>query len=67
MLSSISHWNKLGIDIHNAESLASSKSNFPKSIFPISNPIYNRHDSKGFQLLTSLRLRLFHSRDHKLP
>ena len=49
-------------NIRNAESF---KPKLLKSIHPISNTIYNTHNPKDIQLLTSLRLRLSHPRDHK--
>ena len=49
----------------NVRNAMSFKTKLLKFIYPISNTIYNIHNPKDIQQLTSLRLTLSHPRDRK--
>ena len=58
-------WNNLDKSIRNSESFSIFKKNILKFIRPSPNKIFNCHNPKGVKLLTRLRLRLSHLRDHQ--
>ena len=58
-------WNKLDFTIRNAESFGICKSNILKFIRPTPRSFFNCYNHKGIRLMTRLRLRLSHLREHK--
>ena len=63
--SAIIEWNKLNPTIWNAESFGIFKSNILKFIRPIPKRFFNCYNHKGIRLMTRIRLRLTHLREHK--
>ena len=61
----IVEWNKLESNICNSKTLNIFKSKILKFIRPTANSIFGCHNSIMVKLLTSLRLRLSHLREHK--
>ena len=61
----VSEWNKLGPDLQNSSSIPVFKKGLLKFIRPKPCPVYNIMDSYGLMLLTRLRVKLSHLREHK--
>ena len=61
----IIEWNKLDINLRNAQSFLIFINPLLKIEIPIQNLIYNIHDPMGIKYLTRLRLGLSHLNDHK--
>ena len=63
--STIIEWNKLDLNIRNAESFGVFKNSILKFIRPTPNSTFNCYNPKGLKYVTRLRLRLSHLREHK--
>ena len=63
--SAVMEWNKLDLSIRNSESLNFFKKTLLNFIRPSGSTVFNRHNPKGVNLLTWLRLGLSHLREHK--
>ena len=63
--STIIEWNKLDLDIRNAESYALFRKHLFSFIRLEANNIFNVHSAKGIKLLTRLRVGFSHLKDHK--
>ena len=63
--STIIEWNKLDLDIRNAESYALFRKHLLSFIRPEANNIFNVHNAKGIKLLTRLRVGFSHLNENK--
>ena len=61
----LSNWNKLDPDLRNIQSSLCFKRALLNFIRPSPAPLYNIHNPHGLTLLTRLRLRFSHLREHK--
>ena len=59
-------WTKLDWEIKNSESIATFKKRILSFIRASANSTFNCHNPRGIKLLSRLRLRLSHLREHKL-
>ena len=65
ILSTIIEWNKVDLNICNAESYALFRKHLLSFIRPETNNIFNVHNAKGIKLLTRLRVGFSHLMEHK--
>ena len=63
--STVTEWNKLENNIRNLESVVAFKKQILKFVRPSPNSTLNVHNPHGIKLLTRLRVRLSHLREHK--
>ena len=61
----VTEWNKLAPEIKNSLSISHFKNNILAFIRPKMNPVYKVHDPIGIKMITRLRLRFSHLREHK--